>query len=125
MVDDRRSVRERVEDALEVLARDDPHLPIKIEALCKAANVNRSNLYANHRDLVERALRRNIRPPEPLARDRQKSERSSAIEQACQKIMDLEQRYRALLMICVEQQEEIRQLRYKNAEATSRKRASR
>lgn len=46
------SVEDRVHSAIAVLRSNDPNRRIAITELCRAAGVNRANLYANHPELL-------------------------------------------------------------------------
>ncbi|MDR7270121.1 AcrR family transcriptional regulator [Pelomonas saccharophila] len=79
-----------------------------VSAVCAAAGVNRSNLYAHHRGLVEKirggagGKRAAIASPDGL------KDRNEALSLQLRKSAE---QYKALLLVCVEQQAEIQTLR--------------
>lgn len=61
------SVRERVDAALVLLRRDNPRAQITVSELCRVAGVSRANIYASHKDVVEREpLKTPLLNPEPF-----------------------------------------------------------
>ncbi|MFK0377459.1 TetR family transcriptional regulator [Pandoraea sp. NPDC090278] len=96
------SVIARVRAAL-ALMRDQGRAHVSVVEVCKAAGVSRANLYAHHRYLIEEILELGG-PRIPSKR------RGSMHEEAPRNLGRLAGRdaqYRALLLVCVEQQAEI------------------
>lgn len=102
------SIRERVIAAIEFLESETPGISPSVVDVCKAADVNRANLYEHYPDLIKRIQKRNRRvlkkPPDevemrPLPSPRQDDNK------------ELKQRYDAALVMCLELMAEIHNLR--------------
>lgn len=101
------SVAERVHAAL-IFMKDQGRNRVSVVQVCNAAGVSRANLYANHRDLVSEimAFGGATRPSRERALAAvPKSPRNST------HVESLDAKYRALLLVCIEQQAEIAWLR--------------
>lgn len=91
---------------------------MSVSGICRAAGVSRANLYENHPELVIEILQwgsKNI-----IARGA-KVTRTGRLEAAIREKKELQERFDAILMICVELQAEVRTLRSNAARAAKRK----
>jgi AcrR family transcriptional regulator len=108
------SVAERVEAAIVFLTSEHSGSKLSVSAVCRAAGVNRANLYSSHPDVVEQInlRRRERRTP----RDQPNSlSATDQLKEAKLRLSACEDKYRSLLRVCVEQQAEINFLRLKLA----------
>ncbi|WP_155769787.1 hypothetical protein [Burkholderia vietnamiensis] len=72
--------------------------------------MNRANLYANHRDLVEEILKHSMgasATPDMMHEKRRKQQ----LKTLASRLKESEARYHALMIVCIEQQAEISALR--------------
>jgi len=104
------TVHEKVEAALSFLKSESPFLSPSVAAVCKAAGVNRGSLYANHPALIEKIEGRPIKKKEAAERDK-KVEAKESRKSPADRLKESEARYKALLLLCLEQQAEIRTLK--------------
>ncbi|WP_146606243.1 MULTISPECIES: hypothetical protein [Burkholderia] len=104
------TVSERVRAALLLFEGAGASQKLSVSRICRAAGVNRANLYANHRDLVEEILRSSLdASAAPDATHKKKRRQQSKILAA--RLKDVETKYHALMIVCIEQQAEISALR--------------
>jgi AcrR family transcriptional regulator len=101
------SVVERVRAAISYLTNERGLGNVSVSDVCKAARVNRASLYAWHRDIVDE-----IRRAKESARlsHQSRGEGAQGKRDAATKLKQLDSKYRALLLLCLEQQAEIRSL---------------
>lgn len=103
------TVSERVRAAI-LLLKDSRAQQISVSEICRAAGVNRANLYARHRDLVDEILKcsRDSQATRDTVRRARRRQRSKDL---AERLTESEVKYRALLIVCIEQQAEIVALR--------------
>ncbi|MGJ7575400.1 hypothetical protein ACSFBX_33115 [Variovorax sp. RB2P76] len=104
------TVYEKVEAALSFLKSESPFLSPSVAAVCKAAGVNRGSLYANHPALIEKIEGRRIKKRE-VAEGEKGVEAKESRKSPADRLKESEVRYKALLLLCLEQQAEIRMLK--------------
>lgn len=98
------SVEDRVRAVVHAKRHEDPLKRLSVCEICREAGVNRANLYANHRDLLDELL--------PQLREHaRESKRSTRPPNVERNEPPLEEVNRALLYLCLEMQLEIRSLR--------------
>ncbi|MBN3816752.1 helix-turn-helix transcriptional regulator [Paraburkholderia sp. Se-20369] len=105
------SIRERVLAAAKVLEAAGDSRSLTISAICRAAGVNRANLYSSHRDLLAELLARfksKCATESPVRGDRLHYNREHDLSE---RLAQSEDRYKKLLLVCTEQQAEINWLR--------------
>jgi len=103
------SVADRLRVATRHLIGESPGRSPTIAEVCRTANVNRSNVYAHHRAVLDEILptRRRLSKVEQAISGFPKSrelEKAARVEQ-------YEAKYKALLIVCLELHAEIRSLR--------------
>jgi hypothetical protein len=105
----RLSIENRVRAVVHAKRCEEPAKRLTVSEVCRDAGINRANLYANHRPLLDELF------PYLRAREtRLKHARTSTIER--RKVPDLKEVNRALLYVCLELQMEVRSLRSRLAE---------
>ena len=99
---------------------------LSVNGVCRAAGVNRAGLYAHHPNLVEEILTLSRSSPiaQSVARGRVCRE---DLTKTADRLKELDARYRALLVVCIEQQAEIAalQARLRTSRETNNIKASR
>ncbi|HDR9163797.1 TPA: hypothetical protein QDB28_004203 [Burkholderia vietnamiensis] len=105
---DQLSIPERVEAAIKLLESNGINVAISVSSVCRASGINRANLYAHHRNLVEEILKRSrsskaVQPSLPPVAER--------VQELVERVKVSEARYQALVLVCIEQQAEIAALR--------------
>lgn len=96
---------ERIEAALALIQNDKSYQQLTISKFCKLANVNRSNLYERHPELLSKI--RQICPSKPNRSPSNKRFPNTNQEE----LSKLRSQYKALLRVALEQQAEIEWLR--------------
>jgi AcrR family transcriptional regulator len=99
------SVPERVRSALVLFQRESGRR-LSVNGVCRAAGVNRAGLYAHHPNLVEEILTLSRSTPIAPSVDRRRADRED-LRKAADRLKEIDARYRALLVVCIEQQAEI------------------
>jgi hypothetical protein len=102
----RLSVEDRVWAAVKVLKLGAPARKPSISEVCRAAGVNRANLYANHPQIVTALKKTTVKSGKSTKTD---DLRKDAQELRTQRNA-LQNQYKALLLLCLEQQAEIKSL---------------
>ena len=100
---------ERVRAAIQLRTHEAPAIPLSVSEICRLAGVNRSNLYANHRDLVLEIQRARESAP----RRESTPKRNVSVGKDAAEVRKLEEVNRALLYVALELQLEVRALRAK------------
>lgn len=110
--------------AAAILAHKEEHqcARMSVSAICRAAGISRANLYVNHPDLVREILDWGLNDS-PACNE--KVARSDRLESAVRGKKDLQERFNALLTICVELQAEVRMLRTQIEREAKRRRLPR
>lgn len=104
------TISERVRAALLLFHEAGDIRRLSVSKVCRAAGVNRANLYANHRDLVEEILKYSMdafSSPNPTRKRKSRQQ----VKTLAARLKDSEARYQALMIVCIEQQAEISTLR--------------
>lgn len=96
---------QRVEAALTLLKQEGRVACISVSAICKMANVNRSNLYQTHPEVVAAIKKARPRPVSRTTSPRRSDADLSA------ELKRVKAQYKALLRLALEQQAEIESLR--------------
>lgn len=99
------SVVQKVEAALTLLKQEGRFSEITVIGVCKLADVNRSNLYERHPEMLQE-IEKAGHKPEPRIRSPEKSTESLIVE-----LRLVKRQYKALLRLALEQQAEIVSLR--------------
>lgn len=109
------SVEDRVRAVVYAKRHEDPAKRLSVSEVCREAGVNRANLYANHRELLDELLPR-------LREDAKQSKPELASPNVERNERRLEKVNRALLYLCLEMQLEVRSLRSRLPEKSRKKR---
>ena len=117
------SVLERVEAAISFLVSDTEGRKLSVSAVCRAAGVSRANMYSSHPEIVGRivSLKQSPQGPTKARNSRGDGEALSGVNR---RISECEDRYRALLTVCLEQPAEINFLRLKLEKRPGREEAN-
>lgn len=117
------SVLERVEAAISFLASDTGGRKLSVSAVCRAAGVSRANLYSSHPEIVKRIVgsKQSLQESIKAGNSRRDGEALSGVNRC---VLECEDRYRALLTVCLEQQAEINFLRLKLEKGSGREEAN-
>ncbi|CAE6797234.1 hypothetical protein R75461_05012 [Paraburkholderia nemoris] len=117
------SVLERVEAAIAFLASDTGGRKLSVSAVCRAAGVSRANLYSSHPEIVKQIVgpKQSLQESTNAGDSRGDDEALSGVNRCAS---GCEDRYRALLTVCLEQQAEINFLRLKLEKRSGREEAN-
>jgi AcrR family transcriptional regulator len=109
------SVVERVRAAISYLTSEHGLGNVSVSDVCKVARVNRASLYEWHRDIVDEIQRARARARPSRVSTGGETRKNS---DSAAKLRQLDAKYRALLLLCLEQQAEIRSLHLQLSSST-------